>query len=117
MIESWLITVLLKCGANVVAIDSWNDYYQCSIKMHTAQADVRPSMLESDLFYSENVLGTENMFRLGIELNTQNIVFASSSAVYWKMKDGICSETLELAPSESFKEKQRIKISIFVHAK
>ncbi|KAA6379370.1 MAG: putative protein CapI, partial [Streblomastix strix] len=140
MIGSWLITVLLKCGANVVAIDSWNDYYQCSIKMHSigrldeisrscgnrlvkkmgkdynslsqkvssalqdmaARAGVRPSMLEPDLFYSENVLGTENVFRLGIELNTQNIVFASSSAVYGKMKDGICSETLELAPPESF---------------
>ncbi|KAK2948193.1 putative UDP-glucuronate 4-epimerase [Blattamonas nauphoetae] len=67
----------------------------------SARAGVRPSMLQPDLFKSENVLGTEVMFSLASQLGVKNIVYASSSSVYGNMKDGFCSEECELAKSES----------------
>ncbi|KAH7830595.1 putative NAD dependent epimerase [Monocercomonoides exilis] len=97
--------------------DSSQTHSESKVKVHipyvihlAARAGVRSSMLYPELFRSENVLATRNIFELAVGKVsngkrgegwcTQSIVYASSSSVYGKMKDGLCAEHLCVGPPE-----------------
>jgi UDP-glucuronate 4-epimerase len=105
-IGSHLVEALLARGDDVVAIDSFTDYYDTSLKEENAEAfevarldvaedalplsgvdgvfhlaaqpGVRPSFEQLDVYLRRNVLGTQRVF----EQSPARVVYASSSSVY-----------------------------------
>jgi nucleoside-diphosphate-sugar epimerase len=105
-IGSHLVEALLARGDDVVAIDSFTDYYDTALKEENAEAfevarldvaedtlpvegvdgvfhlaaqpGVRPSFEQLDVYLRQNVLGTQRVF----EQSPARVVYASSSSVY-----------------------------------
>jgi len=83
------IQQLLKKGASLVEGDIRNyevlerSLSQCDTVIHlAAQIDVQKSIINPKENYEINVEGTKNLLRACLKQNVQNIIAASSAAVY-----------------------------------
>jgi UDP-glucuronate 4-epimerase len=124
-IGSHLVDALLARGDDVVAVDSFTDYYDPARKednarafevrrldladetleldgVHgvfhlAAQAGVRPSFEHFDLYLRRNVLATQRLLEIAAAEGTR-VVFASSSSVYGDAERYPTPEDAELRP-------------------
>ncbi|HET9674266.1 MAG TPA: NAD-dependent epimerase/dehydratase family protein [Gaiellaceae bacterium] len=124
-IGSHLVDALLARGDDVVAVDSFTDYYDPARKEDNAQAfevrrldladetleldgvrgvfhlaaqaGVRPSFEHFDVYLRRNVLATQRLLESAVAAGTR-IVFASSSSVYGDAERYPTSEDADLRP-------------------
>jgi UDP-glucuronate 4-epimerase len=124
-IGSHLVDALLARGDDVVAVDSFTDYYSPAQKEDNAQAfevqridladgtleldgvrgvfhlaaqaGVRPSFEHFDLYLRRNVLATQRLLETAVAAGTR-VVFASSSSVYGDAEHYPTPEDADLRP-------------------
>jgi UDP-glucuronate 4-epimerase len=124
-IGSHLVDALLARGDDVVAVDSFTDYYDPARKednaqafevrrldladetleldgVHgvfhlAAQAGVRPSFEHFDVYLRRNVLATQRLLESAVAAGTR-VVFASSSSVYGDAERYPTTEDADLRP-------------------
>ena len=84
-----------------------------------ARAGVRPSIQDSPLYVTANVLGTQNMLDLAREFEVGNFVYASSSSVYGGSTDFPFSETQNvdhpISPYAATKKANEVQAACYSH--